>query len=432
MSAVADEEAPHAGARNGAASDDKLGRLGRMRATATCLLAAMIVLLLACAVGQGHYPWLAWPRAFAEAGTVGAIADWYAVVALFRHPLGLPIPHTAIIPGNQARIAENLGSFVEDNFLTPELVVGRLSEYNAAQALGGWLAEKDNSAAIAGLVADSLPRLLERLDEADVDALFDRFVFAQLRALGVSRIAGQVLDILTEGERHQPLLDRGLGAMKAWLTDNVDLIKAKFSAASRFTPALLDAYIVNKFVEGIVALIHEAADNPGHELRGQFDEAVQALARDLQTAPAYRRFGRLLLRDCVRHFKASGHSRVVLDRVRSRVAADACSEQSVLRGMIAGALVGFGEAMASAPATQQKLNAWWHELAATLVSRYRHRLSALIADVVRGWDAREVSGKFEAEIGRDLQFIRINGTFVGGLVGVLMHTCVFALASLAG
>ncbi len=427
MSAVANEKEPLAGAKARAAADDKLTRLKRMRATATALLVAMIVLLFACVVWQAAYPWLAWPRAFAEAGTVGAIADWYAVVALFRHPMGLPIPHTAIVPNNQARIGESLGSFVEENFLTPELVVGRLSEYNAAHALATWLAERENSAAIAGLAADSLPRLLERLDEADIEALFDRFVFAQARTLDVSRIAGQVLDMLTEGDRHQPLLDRGLSAMKTWLTDNVDLIKAKFSEASRFTPALLDAYIVNKFVEGIVALIHEAADNPDHELRGQFDEAVRALSLDLQTAPAYRRFGRLLLRDGIRHFKAGGYSRVIIDRVRLLLAADAQSAEPVVRGVIAGALVSFGEAIESTPTMQKKLNAWWLELARALLARYRNRLSLMIADVVKGWNAQEVSGKFEAEIGRDLQFIRINGTFVGGFVGVVIHTCVFAL-----
>ncbi|MEX3985479.1 DUF445 domain-containing protein [Paraburkholderia sp. EG287A] len=420
---MADEDDNLVGAKACAVGSDKLARLRRMRATATCLLAAMMVLLVVCVIWQADYPWLAWPRAFAEAAAVGAFADWYAVVALFRHPLGLAMPHTAIIPQNQARIAESLGSFIEENFLTPELLVGRMGEYNAAQALAGWLTERENSSAMADVVVDSLPRLLDRVDESDVENLFDRLLLPQLRMLDVSRISGQVLGILTEGNRHQHLLDRALAAVERWLTANVALIKAKFSEASRFTPAPLDAYIVNRFVEGIIALIHEVAANPDHELRGQFDEAVQDLTFNLQTAAAYRRFGRRVLRDCIRHVKGGDYYRVLLDRVRSCVTADAQSEASVVQGMIASALMAFGRSIASETSMQRTLNAWWIEVARLLVLRYRRQLSGLITDVVKGWSAREVSARIEAEIGRDLQFIRINGTLVGGLVGLLIHTC---------
>ena len=216
--------------------DSKASGLKRMRRTAMCLLAAMIALLFACVAWQADHSWLAWPRAFAEAGTVGAIADWYAVVALFRHPLGLWIPHTAIIPQNQQRIAESLGNFVEENFLTPELIVGRLSGHDAAQALARWLAQPANSRGVAAIVADAVAGLLDGFDEADVQWLFDRLVIPQLRTLDVSRVAGDVLKVLTEGERHQPWLVHGLEALEKWLTANVEMIKAKFSETSRYTP----------------------------------------------------------------------------------------------------------------------------------------------------------------------------------------------------
>src|SRR5580658_7016518 len=159
-----------------------------MRTTATCLLAAMIVLLLTCVAWQAAYPWLAWPRAFAEAGTVGAIADWYAVVALFRHPIGVRIAHTAIIPQNQQRIAESLGNFVEENFLTPELVVGRLSGHDAAQVFARWLAQPTNSRGVSNVIVDALAGLLDGIDEADIQWFFDRLVIPQLRTLDVSRV----------------------------------------------------------------------------------------------------------------------------------------------------------------------------------------------------------------------------------------------------
>ena len=425
MSYVTGSDGSPGRAKVDAVGDDKLVRLRRMRTTATCLLAAMIALLITCVAWQAAHPWLAWPRAFAEAGTVGAIADWYAVVALFRHPCGIPIPHTAISPQNQQRIAESLGSFVEENFLTPEVVIGRLSGFNAAQALAGWLAVRENSVAIADVVADSLPRLLEGIDETDVEHLFDRLVIPQLRTFDVSRMAGQVLDVLTEGNRHQPLLDRGLSALETWLSNNVGLIKAKFSEASKFTLPTLDAYIVNKFVEGIIALMHEVVANPEHELRRRFDVAMQELSSELRSSAVYRRFGRLLLRDCIRHLEEGGYYGVLLDHIRAYVLADLGSERSVVRDVLAGTCVSMGKGMLSETSIQQKLNAWWLDIARLLVLRHRHQLSALITDVVKGWDAKEVSSKLEAEIGRDLQFIRINGTFVGGTVGVLIHACVF-------
>ena len=425
MSYVTGSDGSPGRAKVDAVGDDKLVRLRRMRTTATCLLAAMIALLITCVAWQAAHPWLAWPRAFAEAGTVGAIADWYAVVALFRRPCGIPIPHTAIIPQNQQRIAESLGSFVEENFLTPEVVIGRLSGFNAAQALAGWLAVRENSVAIADVVADSLPRLLEGIDETDVEHLFDRLVIPQLRTFDVSRMAGQVLDVLTEGNRHQPLLDRGLSALETWLSNNVGLIKAKFSEASKFTLPTLDAYIVNKFVEGIIALMHEVVANPEHELRRRFDVAMQELSSELRSSAVYRRFGRLLLRDCIRHLEEGGYYGVLLDHIRAYVLADLGSERSVVRDVLAGTCVSMGKGMLSETSIQQKLNAWWLDIARLLVLRHRHQLSALITDVVKGWDAKEVSSKLEAEIGRDLQFIRINGTFVGGTAGVLIHACVF-------
>ena len=408
-------------ATGNAREDHKASGLKRMRRTATCLLAFMIALLFVCVAWQADHPWLAWLRAFAEAGTVGAIADWYAVVALFRHPLGLRIPHTAIIPRNQRRIAESLGNFVEENFLTPELIIGRLSGHDAAQALARWLAQPANSRGVADTVADAVAGLLDGFDEADVQWFFDRLVIPQLRTLDVSRLAGDVLKVLTEGERHQPWLDHGLEALEKWLTANVDMIKAKFSETSRYTPAPLDAYIVRKFIEGIISLLHEAAANPNHALRRQFDENLQALAVRLQTSAVHRRFGKSLMRDCIRYFRRGDYYRVLLEHLRMRVMADLGHEQSAMRDALTRMLASLGKRISREPAIRHKLNAWWLALARELVVRYGRQLPTLITEVVKGWNAGEVSRKIEAEIGRDLQYVRINGTFVGGMVGVLLH-----------
>ncbi|MFC0398723.1 DUF445 domain-containing protein [Paraburkholderia rhizosphaerae] len=381
----------------------------------------LFALLCACIALQGTHPWLVWVRAFAEAGTVGAIADWYATVALFRHPFGLPVPHTAIIPRNQQRIAARFGEFVEVNFLKPEVIVARLREHNAAKAIALWATDRANSNAVVDALADSLPAWLDEIDDADVERFLDLSVVPELRTFDVSRVGGTLLRLCIELEKHQPLLEHGLRVFEKWLTSHVDLIAAKFSEASKFTPAMLDTYIVGRFVNGVVALLHEAIERPDHELRRQFGDAIEQLIVRLRTSSIHRRYGRLLLRDCLRHVRRRGYHRVLLRYVRTRVAADLNGKRSLLRNLAAGTLISVGKRVAGAPALQHKLNEWWLEVAYQLVIRYRHPLSTLISEVVNGWSAREVSRRIEAEIGHDLQFIRVNGALVGGIAGVLLH-----------
>ncbi|WP_321881798.1 DUF445 domain-containing protein [Burkholderia cepacia] len=404
-------------------------RLIRMRRIATCLLAGMAVLLIASVTWQRNYPWLSWLQAFSEAGLVGAIADWYAVVSLFRHPFGLPIPHTAIVPKNQHRIAESLASFVERNFLKPELIASRLSNYNAAQAVAVWISELENRRTVVDIVSASLPGLLSEIDEADVGHCFDHVVRPQLRTLDVPRIVGFIAKAMVERNLHQSLLDQGLPAVERWLMTNAGVVGAKFSAASRYTPAPFDTYIVRKFLEGIVALLQEVASDPEHELRRQFDAGVQNWAVQLHTSPVLRRAGRLLMRDLVGRFGNKETYRVLLKYFRRQVDNDLEQDRSVIRGAIDGSLRSLGGTLSREPAIQHKFNAWLLMLARELIVRHRHQLSLLIVDVVKGWDTEMVSQKVESEIGCDLQYIRINGTFVGGIVGVLLHAFVLMLVA---
>ena len=399
----------------------KADQLRRMQRLSTCLLGGMLVLLLVSASYQARYPWLEWIRAFAEAGAVGALADWYAVTALFRKPLGLPIPHTAIIPNNKDGIGESLGDFVEQNFLTPENIIAKLRQHNAAQALAEWLAAPGNSLEVAQAFADFVPDMLEGLNDKDVRQFFDRALTPQLMRINVSWLAGNTLAVLTENNRHQGLLDHALHALERWLVAKKNLIRVKFSKASRYTPGLLDDYIVNKFVQGIIALLHEVVDNPKHELRGQFDQTIRTLIRDLTNSSEYEEKGKVLMRQLVEHIQREDYYRLVWDDVKSRVKADLESEPSMIRGHIADVLVALGERLLDEPGVQEKLNVWWLETVFQVVLRYRHQISSLITEVVKSWDAEEVSRKVELEIGRDLQYIRINGTFVGGLVGLLLH-----------
>ena len=399
----------------------KADRLRRMQWLATSLLGLMLAILAMSAAYESRHPGLHWIRAFAEAGAIGALADWYAVTALFRYPLGLPIPHTAIVSRNKDRIGESLGDFVERNFLTPENITAKLRQHDAAQALARWLAARRNSLAVASAVADFVPVMLSGLKDEEIRQFFDRTLTPQLLSLNVSRIAGNVLAMLTEGERHQVLLDRALQALERWLVAKQGLIEAKFSEASRYTPRGLDSYVVNKFRQGIVTLLHEVVENPRHELRQQFDQAVRDLIHDLMNSEEYRQKGQALLRKLVEHLQAEKFYRLLWDDVRRRVQADLESEPSLIKEHIASALTVLGEALLEEAGVRQKLNEWWLDAIHKVVVRFRHQISGLITDVVKSWDAEEVSRAVELEIGRDLQYIRINGTLVGGTVGLLLH-----------
>ena len=321
----------------------KLDDLRQMQGIALALLLTMAVLLAATSFSIAAHPWTAWVKAFAEAAVVGAVADWFAVVALFRRPLGLPIAHTAIIPNNKDRIGESLGRFVEENFLTPENVMQRLALVNIAKAGGTWLAEPANSERAAAGICAMVPRVLTMFQDEDVTRFLTRTLLGELEKVNLSRVAGEALDLVTSGEQYHALFDDAIKGIERLIADNQALILEKFGEASKYTPEFFDRYVVDRFVRGIARLLQEVIADPQHPLRIQFNDSTR------------------------------------------------------------------------------KLNEWLQGALETLMLAHRRQISLLITDVVKSWDAREVSEKIELEIGKDLQYIRLNGTLVGGCVGVLLH-----------
>lgn len=404
--------------------DVKLARLRYMQRLATALLCAMVVLLVISASLKSAYPWLQWVQAFAAAATVGAIADWFAVVALFHHPLGLPFPHTAIIPANKDRIGASLGHFVETNFLTAENVIRKLEQRNLTLAAGEWLADSANARKAAERVCALIPAALNTLGDQDFRHFVDRAIAPQLRKLNVAGIAGDILSMLTAGGRHQALLDQALRAMETWLVANQNMIKSKFSDASKYTPGILDTYIVNRFVAGIIALLHEIASHSDHPLRRQFDQFTDEFIDKLKTSPEYRAQGELLTREFLEHLARDDYYRSLWEDIKQRILADLADGDSLLRAHAAEIIAKLGSGLSEDRALQGKSNAWLLQVVEALLVQHRRQVSDLITEVVRGWNAPEVGKKLELEIGKDLQFIRISGTLVGGTVGLLLHAII--------
>lgn len=399
-----------------------------MKRLALGLLILMLATLAIAATLQDTHPWWGWVRAFAEAGSVGAIADWFAVTALFRHPLGLPIPHTAIIPRNKDEIGRTLGTFVEENFLTPENLARRFGSLDAAGAAMRWLSTPQNSQRCARGICEFVPGMLDSLDDAEYRRFLDQAVLPQLERLDVAPLAGKLLEIMTHEERHQALLDQSLRTLDGWLTENRELIREKFSEASRFTPGFFDHYVVNRFVDGIVALLHEIALNPEHEMRSRFDEATRTFIHNLKTSPEYAIRGRGLLDDIIGHLRTETYYETVWEDLRSRIVADIGHPTSVIVSTLAEALAASARIVLVDEGLRARLDGWIHRSVEALLIRHRQEISKLIAEVVASWDAKEISDKVEAEIGRDLQYIRINGTLVGGAAGVVLHGLSLAFA----
>lgn len=405
----------------------KQAQLRRMRRLASSMLCASLVLLLISVRYQPLWPWLRWLQAFAEASAIGAIADWYAVIALFRRPLGLPIPHTAIIPRSKDSIGRSLGEFVAQYLLTPENVVRRLQRYDTAGQLATWFAVPANATTVAASLTSFIPGFLRAPEDADIRRFFEHNIAPRLLELDVARIAGRALNLLVDAGLHRVVLDRALAAVDDWLVANETLIRAKFAEASRFTPAALDAYIVRKFMEGVRGLVHDVASHPSHALRAQFDDALRGFVRALDESPEHRALARAWLQRLLENYSSDDDIRELRNRLAARVESDLAKPESMLRQYTVALLVALAQGVLGDRAVLDRLNGAWLAFARSATVQHRGQISALIAEVLKSWDADEVGRKIELEIGSDLQFIRINGALVGGLVGVALHACTLLL-----
>lgn len=392
-----------------------------MRRLAGALLAIMLVSFVACTILEVSFPWLQWLRAFAEAATVGAMADWFAVAALFRHPLGLPIPHTAIIPHNKDRIATSMGDFVETNFLDRTSIDEQLRRFDFANGLAAWGLREGNSGTVASVIAEFFPVLLDRIGDEEVVHFFDRVIRGARSEINVPRLAGHILTALVEGAHHQSPIEWALKALEGWLNNKRGLIEAKFSEASRYTPDGVDRFIVGKFLQGISALIREMVDNPKHPLRAEIDEWMLEFAEELRTSPEHQQQAQQLVDALINNGKVREWLKTSWIDVRQRLIVDIETNAAEFSRRIEIVLWQVLQGIVESPALQPKLNEWLRAALQAFIDRFRSEIAGLVTSIVMSWDRDQISQKVELEIGRDLQFIRVNGTLVGGAVGLLLH-----------
>ena len=400
--------------------NDKALQLRRMKRIPLLLLCLMAILFAVTL----HSPasWAAWLHAFAEAGMVGALADWFAVVALFRHPLGLPIPHTAIIPNRKNDIGESMSRFVADHFLEPEVVRKKLQNTNLAAFVVSWLKSEKGRRSVEDLSTSVLRWALGALHEKRVRRFLSRLSSKQLAGVSLAPLLGSTLDWLVRGQRHQQILTQILRYTIVLVHDNRDAIRARVQKESPWwLPGFVDDRILKKILERIEHQLFEMALDQDHPMRGQFNQWVQNLADNLKHSPEHRRMGDEFKRQLLENDELQDYLYGLWRELARNIESDIEQPESVIRQHIGQWLGNVAEELDGDPEMQAWLNAWLVNAITLVVGRNSAQIASLISDTVKSWDGMDTSRRVELAIGRDLQFIRINGTLVGGLVGLLIH-----------
>ena len=402
---------------------EKRVALRRMKLVATGGLVLAAVVFVVCKVvgdGRGLWPFV---QAASEAAMVGGLADWFAVTALFRHPLGLPIPHTAIIPRKKDQIGESLGDFVQQNFLTPEVVGPRLQAAQIPRRVGEWLATGDRPERLAHEFGVALAGANTVLADEDIRLAIEKFADAQLRRLPAAPVVAKVLDLAMEGNQHQILMGEGLRSLMGFLDDNRDLFRKRVTDESpEWVPEWLDARVFNKLFASVQNFLADVASDPGHALRIQFDQRLRQYAVRLRTDPETAGHleqwkSELLDHPAVRNALASlwlPLKKAVLDAAQD--------PNSELRRVGVSVIRQTGTALRDDPALQAKCDRWLLAAMEHVLAHYSGELTGVISSTVARWDADSTARRLELQVGRDLQFIRINGTVVGSLVGLVIYS----------
>jgi len=395
-----------------------------MKRRALYLLAAATVVFLVARLLESRFGfWMGAIRATAEASVVGGLADWFAVTALFRHPLGIPIPHTAIVANRKDRVGRSLGMFVQRNFLSRPVIEARLRALKVGERLVTWLGEPEHARVIARQTVRAVASGVQALRDADVESLVERSVATRVRAFRVAPVVARLMEVLTADDRHQELLDDFIRVAARTVDENREMIRERIEKESPWwLPEAVDEKIYRKVLGSIERTLAEVEQDPDHPLRARFDTSVRDFISRLDTSPemAAKIEGwkeELLATETVRRFSSSlwTDSKAAIARYSENP--DAIHEGSAAER----AITTFAQHVREDPELLARLNEAIVDLAVLVVERYQDEVGDFIATTVAGWDPDVTSRRVELAIGRDLQFIRINGTLVGGLAGLVLY-----------
>ena len=403
----------------------------RMRLVATGLLVAMAALFLVSRQLVPLHPAWGFVRAFAEAGMVGGMADWFAVTALFRHPLGVPIPHTAIVPQNKERIGDQLASFLRANFLITHVIARRMRRLDVAGAVARWLTDPPEGAGgqFRAGASKLVAQVLEALDPQRLGGMVKAAVANRVRETHVAPVAGQFLKAALAENRHKPLLDAAIRWAAKALAENDHLIRAivhdKAGSILRWTG--LDETIANKLIDGLDGLLRDMADDPAHPLRVRAENGLDILAWDLRYDPAMAAKVERLKEELLANPAMQRWLDGLWEQARGGLLAIARDPERAMRGRLGDVLRQLGETLTTDRRLAATINRFVRRAAVGVAADYGDGIVRLVSETVRSWDTGTITRRLENAVGKDLQYIRVNGTLVGGLVGLVIHTVDVAL-----
>lgn len=401
---------------------ERIRGLRRMKRRATGLLVVSAVIFIIAHIFEGDHGWLGYVAAAAEGSMVGGLADWFAVTALFRHPLGIPVPHTALIPNRKDQLGRAIGSFVEENFLTGTVVIEKLRGSRVTQRAAEWMSQEENAQVVARHASATIAGAAQVLRDDRVQLAIERSLDSWVRKVPLAPLAGRVLAVATQDGRHTELVDAGLKGAGRFLEEHRENLRQRFGRESPWwVPESIDERIFNKIYDAMQSFVREVGADPDHEFRGYLDERIATLVDRLQNDPDLIERGeefkmQLLSHPAVRTWTASlwtDFKRMLQNQARD--------PSSVLRTQIAEEVQAVGVTVAAEPELQGKIDRWVEAAVTYLLEEHRHQAGDLIATTVERWDPHDAAGRVELAVGRDLQFIRINGTVIGGLAGIAIY-----------
>jgi uncharacterized membrane-anchored protein YjiN (DUF445 family) len=404
---------------------ERAAELGRVKLAAALTLAGSLGLLVFAKFMADKHPAFGYLAAFAEAATIGGLADWYAVVALFRRPLGLPIPHTAIIPNNQHRIADKLGEFVEEHFLDAAPVAAKLNQTDFASFIADWLSDHKRSADLSRFVLRLLPEVIAATESSGLRTFVSRRLQTQLQSIDIAPLAAATLRSFVREGRHQALLDDLMLALHEALNrrETLAAIREKIRAE---LPTLLklyraDAFLLKKIAASAGAFFEDVRTNPDHPFRGEFDRLALSFIDRMETEPAFASRLDGLKRDVLSRPELGQLIANLWSNVRAFVDRSATGETGLLQRHLANLFREAGAQLATDPEIRAEINRGIVLVLSSFIANHKGGVSTFIADQVKNWDMRQLIDLIEINVGKDLQYIRFNGALIGGLAGLLLY-----------
>jgi len=392
-------------------------------ATGLFLLMAAVFIITTILQKSNTSHWIGYVRAFSEAAMVGALADWFAVTALFRHPLGLPIPHTNLIENSKQQLGDNLGGFVVNNFLSPANIRPYIQKLRISGFVGEWLGKEKNQGILIRNISDIVLDILNKLDDDTVSLFISDKVSEMTDDIKLNKIVGSGISYIIDKNDHQRLITSLSSQIKIYILENDEMIKDRVKKGSyTFIPAFVDNKIADKITSGLADFFGEIEEDPRHEIRNLITRKIQDFSVDLKEDPKWDQEFRSIKNDLLKPEKLNEYSRDIWASIKKTVTEELQHDDSALKKYISKNLDEFALNLKTNAALQDKIDDWVRVTAYKYILRNTHQFGNLISSTVGNWQGKELSEKLELEVGKDLQFIRVNGTLVGGLVGLIIYT----------